>query len=238
MLEGMMICAYAIGAEEGYIYVRAEYPKAVQRLKDAIRQLLAKGFLGKRHLRVEHGLFHKDKGRRRRFRLRRGDGADRLHRGQDGACPVSGPPSPPTAAYGASPPTSTMSKPTRTCPGSSSTAPEAFSSMGTENSKGSKVFALAGKIQRGGLAEVPMGITINEIVYEIGGGIKGGKKFKAVQMGGPSGGCIPASMGEPAHRLPADQQNRRHHGLGRPRGHGRDDLHGRYGKILPAVHPG
>ncbi len=67
--------------------------------------------------------------------------------------------------------------------------------MGTENSKGSKVFALAGKIQRGGLAEVPMGITINEIVYEIGGGIKDGKKFKAVQMGGPSGGCIPASMG-------------------------------------------
>jgi NADH-quinone oxidoreductase subunit F len=73
---------------------------------------------------------------------------------------------------------------------------EAFSSMGTEGSKGSKVFALAGKIQRGGLAEVPMGITINEIVYEIGGGIKGGKKFKAVQMGGPSGGCIPASMGD------------------------------------------
>ena len=68
--------------------------------------------------------------------------------------------------------------------------------MGTENSKGSKVFALAGKIQRGGLAEVPMGITINEIVYEIGGGIKGDKKFKAVQMGGPSGGCIPASMGD------------------------------------------
>jgi len=74
--------------------------------------------------------------------------------------------------------------------------PEAFSSMGTENSKGSKVFALAGRIQRGGLAEVPMGITINEIVYEIGGGIKGDKKFKAVQMGGPSGGCIPASMGD------------------------------------------
>jgi NADH-quinone oxidoreductase subunit F len=74
--------------------------------------------------------------------------------------------------------------------------PEAFSAMGTENSKGSKVFALAGKIRRGGLAEVPMGITINEIVHEIGGGIRGDKKFKAVQMGGPSGGCIPASMGD------------------------------------------
>jgi NADH-quinone oxidoreductase subunit F len=68
--------------------------------------------------------------------------------------------------------------------------------MGTENSKGSKVFALAGKVRRGGLAEVPMGITINEIVYEIGGGIREGRKFKAVQMGGPSGGCIPASMGD------------------------------------------
>ena len=73
---------------------------------------------------------------------------------------------------------------------------EAFSAMGTDDSKGTKVFALAGKIARGGLAEVPMGITINEIVYEIGGGIKENKKFKAVQMGGPSGGCIPASMGD------------------------------------------
>jgi NADH-quinone oxidoreductase subunit F len=74
--------------------------------------------------------------------------------------------------------------------------PEAFSAMGTENSKGTKVFALSGKIARGGLAEVPMGITINEIVYDIGGGIKDNKKFKAVQMGGPSGGSIPASMGD------------------------------------------
>ena len=116
--------------------------------------------------------------------------------------------------------------------------PEAFSAMGTENSKGTKVFALAGKIKRGGLAEVPMGITINEIVYEIGGGIKGGKKFKAVQMGGPSGGCIPASMGDLQIDYQQINQDRRHHGIRRPRGHGRDDLHGRYGEVLPAVHPG
>ena len=73
---------------------------------------------------------------------------------------------------------------------------EAFAAMGTENSKGTKVFALAGKITRGGLVEVPMGLTINEIIYDIGGGIRDGKKFKAVQMGGPSGGCIPATMGD------------------------------------------
>src|SRR4030042_3412825 len=72
---------------------------------------------------------------------------------------------------------------------------DAFAAMGTENSKGTKVFALAGKISRGGLVEVPMGLTIDEIIYDIGGGIRDGKKFKAVQMGGPSGGCIPATMG-------------------------------------------
>ena len=91
VLEGMMICAYAIGAGEGYIYVRAEYPKAVQRLKDAIRQLLAKGFLGDAYLRVGHELFHKNKGRGGRFRLRRGDGAHRFHRRQEGHAPFQTP---------------------------------------------------------------------------------------------------------------------------------------------------
>ncbi len=91
MLEGMMICAYAIGAGEGYIYVRAEYPKAVQRLRDAIRQLLAKGFLGTNIFGSDMRLLHKDKGRGRRVRLRRGDGAHRFHRRQEGHAPLQAP---------------------------------------------------------------------------------------------------------------------------------------------------
>ena len=195
VLEGMMICAYAIGAEEGYIYARAEYPKAVQRLKDAIRNLLAKGFLGK-------GIF----GSNTNFSIKIKEGAGAFVCGEETALiasiegkrgmPRFRPPFPAQSGLWAKPTNINNVETYANIPWIIVNGPEAFSSMGTENSKGSKVFALAGKIQRGGLAEVPMGITINEIVYEIGGGIKGGKKFKAVQMGGPSGGCIPASMGD------------------------------------------
>jgi len=195
VLEGMMICAYAIGATEGYIYVRAEYPKAVTRLKDAIRQLLAKGFLGK-------NIF----GSRTSFSINTKEGAGAFVCGEETALiasiegrrgmPRFRPPFPAQSGLWGKPTNINNVETYANVPWIIMNGAEAFAAMGTENSKGSKVFALAGRIKRGGLAEVPMGITINEIVHEIGGGIKGDKRFKAVQMGGPSGGCIPASMGD------------------------------------------
>jgi NADH-quinone oxidoreductase subunit F len=195
VLEGMMICAYAIGAEEGYIYVRAEYPKAVQRLKDSIRQALAKGFLGK-------NIFNSPVN----FSIKIKEGAGAFVCGEETALiasiegkrgmPRLRPPFPANKGLWDRPTNINNVETFANLSWIIVNGGEAFAAMGTENSKGTKVFALAGKIARGGLAEVPMGMTINEIVFDIGGGIAGGKKFKAVQMGGPSGGCIPASMGE------------------------------------------
>jgi len=195
VLEGMMICAYAIGAEEGYIYCRAEYPKAVQRLKHSIREDLARGFLGK-------NIF----GSNVNFSIKIKEGAGAFVCGEETALiasiegkrgmPRFRPPFPANKGLWGKPTNINNVETFANVPWIIMNGPEAFAAMGTENSKGTKVFALAGKIARGGLAEVPMGITINEIVFDIGGGIKEGKKFKAVQMGGPSGGCIPASMGD------------------------------------------
>ncbi len=195
VLEGMMIGAYAIGAEVGYIYCRAEYPKAVARLKHSIREALAKGFLGK-------NIF----GSNVNFSIKIKEGAGAFVCGEETALiasiegkrgmPRFRPPFPANKGLWDKPTNINNVETFANIPWIIMNGAEAFAAMGTDNSKGTKVFALAGKIVRGGLAEVPMGITINEIVYDIGGGIKGGKKFKAVQMGGPSGGCIPASMGE------------------------------------------
>ncbi len=195
VLEGMMICAYAIGADEGYIYVRAEYPKAVQRLKDSIRTALSRGFLGK-------NIF----GSNFSFSIKIKEGAGAFVCGEETALiasiegkrgmPRFRPPFPANSGLWNKPTNINNVETFANVAWIILNGPEAFNSMGTNDSKGTKVFALAGKIARGGLAEVPMGITINEIVYDIGGGIKEGKKFKAVQMGGPSGGCIPASMGD------------------------------------------
>ncbi len=195
VLEGMMIGAYAIGAEEGYIYCRAEYPKAVARLKHSIREALARGFLGK-------NIF----GSNVNFSIKIKEGAGAFVCGEETALiasiegkrgmPRFRPPFPANKGLWGKPTNINNVETFANIPWIIMNGAEAFAAMGTENSKGTKVFALAGKIARGGLAEVPMGITINEIVYDIGGGIKGGKKFKAVQMGGPSGGCIPASMGD------------------------------------------
>ncbi len=195
VLEGMMIGAYAIGAEVGYIYCRAEYPKAVARLKHSIREALAKGFLGK-------NIF----GSNINFSIKIKEGAGAFVCGEETALiasiegkrgmPRFRPPFPANKGLWDKPTNINNVETFANIPWIIMNGAEAFAAMGTDNSKGTKVFALAGKIVRGGLAEVPMGITINEIVYDIGGGIKGGKKFKAVQMGGPSGGCIPASMGE------------------------------------------
>jgi NADH-quinone oxidoreductase subunit F len=195
VLEGMMICAYAIGADEGVIYVRAEYPKAVRRLKDSIQDLLARGYLGK-------NIF----GSKMNFNIKIKEGAGAFVCGEETALiasvegkrgmPRFRPPFPANSGLWGKPTNINNVETLANLAWIILNGAEAFSSMGTNDSKGTKVFALAGKIARGGLAEVPMGITINEIVYDIGGGIKENKKFKAVQMGGPSGGCIPASMGD------------------------------------------
>lgn len=195
VLEGMTICACAIGADEAYIYVRAEYPKAIERLKKAIEQAEKKAFLGKHIL-----------GSNINFKIKIKEGAGAFVCGEETALiasiegrrgtPRFRPPFPANKGLWGKPTNINNVETFANIPWIILNGADAFASMGTDNSKGSKVFALAGKIVRGGLVEVPMGITIKEIVHEIGGGIKENKKFKAVQMGGPSGGCIPASMEE------------------------------------------
>ena len=195
VLEGMMVAAYAIGADEAYIYCRAEYPKAVARLRHSIRESLARGYLGKNVFGSNFSLTIKVK-----------EGAGAFVCGEETALiasiegkrgtPRFRPPFPANSGLWGKPTNINNVETFANIPWIITNGPEAFAAFGTDNSKGTKVFALAGKIKRGGLAEVPMGITINEIIYEIGGGIKENKKFKAVQMGGPSGGCIPASMGD------------------------------------------
>lgn len=195
VLEGMMIAAYAIGADEAYIYVRAEYPLAVKRLYLAIAQCEEKGFLGKRIF--DSGID---------FTIKIKEGAGAFVCGEETAlmasiegkrgAPRIRPPFPAKKGLWGKPTNINNVETYANLPWIILNGPGAFAAMGTEKSKGTKVFALAGKIAKSGLAEVPMGITINEIVYDVGGGIKAGKEFKAVQMGGPSGGCIPREMGD------------------------------------------
>lgn len=195
VLEGMAIAAYAIGASEGYIYIRAEYPLAVKRLHMAIEQAQEKGYLGKN---IQNSGFD--------FTIEIREGAGAFVCGEETALMASiegqrgmprfKPPFPAQKGLWNQP---TVINNVETLANVSRIlyeGAEAYSKCGTEKSKGTKVFALAGKIKRGGLIEVPMGITINDIVFDIGGGISSGKPFKAVQTGGPSGGCIPASMGD------------------------------------------
>lgn len=191
VLEGMTIAGYAIGASQGYIYVRAEYPLAVKRLYKAIDQAREMGLLGKNIL---GSGFDFD------IDLRLGAGA--FVCGEETALlnsimgkrgePRPRPPFPANSGLWGKPTLINNVETLANIPTIIRKGAEWFASMGTEKSKGTKVFALAGKINNNGLAEVPMGTTIGEIVFDIGGGIPNGKKFKAVQTGGPSGGCIPA----------------------------------------------
>ena len=195
VLEGMMIAGYAIQADEAYIYVRAEYPLAIERLLIAIKQCEERGFLGK-------NIFNSNIN----FKIKIKEGAGAFVCGEETALiasiegkrgiPRIRPPFPAHKGLWGKPTNINNVETFANIAWIILNGAEAFASMGTEKSKGTKVFALAGKIVGSGLAEVPMGITINEIIFDIGGGIKEGKKFKAVQMGGPSGGCIPASMGD------------------------------------------
>ena len=191
VLEAMAIAGYAIGASQGYIYVRAEYPIAVKRLEIAISQAREYGLLGE-------NIF--DSGFNFDIELRLGAGA--FVCGEETALmtsiegnrgePRPRPPFPALKGLFQKPTILNNVETFANIPQIIVNGPEWFASMGTENSKGTKVFALGGKIHNTGLVEVPMGTTLREIVEEIGGGIPNGKKFKAAQTGGPSGGCIPA----------------------------------------------
>jgi NADP-reducing hydrogenase subunit HndC len=193
VLEAMAICGYATGASEGYIYVRAEYPIAVKRLKIAIKQAREYGLLGKN---IFNSGFDFD------IFVRLGAGA--FVCGEETALmtsiegkrgePRPRPPYPAVKGLFGKPTTENNVETFANVPQIILKGAEFFNSMGTEKSKGTKVFALGGKINNTGLVEVPMGTTLRQIVEDIGGGIPNGKKFKAAQTGGPSGGCIPASM--------------------------------------------
>lgn len=189
IVEAMAICGYSIGSPQGLVYIRAEYPLAIQRLKIAIAQAREYGLLGKD---IFGTGFCFD------IEIRYGAGAfvcgeetALIHsmEGKRGE-PTLKPPFPAEAGYLGKPTNVNNVETLANIPVILTRGAQWFSSIGTERSKGTKVFALAGKINNVGLIEVPMGTTLREVIYEIGGGIKGGKKFKAVQTGGPSGGCL------------------------------------------------
>ena len=193
IVEAMAICGYATGATEGYVYVRAEYPIAVQRLQKAIDDARAYGLLGKNIFGsgFDFDLF-----------IRLGAGA--FVCGEETALmtsiegnrgePRPRPPYPAVKGLFGKPTTENNVETFANIPQIILNGAEFFNTMGTEKSKGTKVFALGGKINNTGLVEVPMGTTLREIIEDIGGGIPNGKKFKAAQSGGPSGGCLPASL--------------------------------------------
>jgi NADH-quinone oxidoreductase subunit F len=193
VIEGMLIAGYAMGATKGYIYCRAEYPLAIHRLKIALSQARDKRFLGENIL-----------GSKYSFSISIKEGAGAFVCGEETAMiasiegrrgmPKRRPPFPTQAGLFGHPTSINNVESFANVPWIIENGAEKFSSIGTEKSKGTKVFALAGKISRGGLVEVPMGTTIKEIVEDIGGGSSTGKPLKAIQMGGPSGGCIPASL--------------------------------------------
>ncbi|MHC4692030.1 MAG: NAD(P)H-dependent oxidoreductase subunit E [Planctomycetota bacterium] len=193
IIEGAAIAAYSVGADQGYFYIRAEYPLATKRMSEAIDKCIKRGFLGDNimgsgfslHLEIAAGagafvcgeetaLMASIEGRRGMPRLR--------------------PPYPAVSGLWDQPTLINNVETYAAVPWIIRNGADAFAQLGTGNSKGTKVFALAGKVARGGLIEVPMGISIKEIIEDIGGGIAGGLKFKAVQVGGPSGGCVPAKL--------------------------------------------
>jgi NADH:ubiquinone oxidoreductase subunit F (NADH-binding)/NAD-dependent dihydropyrimidine dehydrogenase PreA subunit/(2Fe-2S) ferredoxin len=193
VIEGMIIGAYAIGANEGFIYVRDEYPLAIQKLKIAIRQAEEAGILGDNIMGSGFSL---------RINLFRGGGAFVCGESTALMASIEGKVGEPRAKHIHTTESGLLDKPSNlnnvetwnNIPMIISRGAGWFSKIGTKGSKGTKVFSIVGKVKNTGLIEVPMGITLREIVYDIGGGIPDGKKFKAVQTGGPSGGCIPESL--------------------------------------------
>jgi NADH:ubiquinone oxidoreductase subunit F (NADH-binding)/(2Fe-2S) ferredoxin/NAD-dependent dihydropyrimidine dehydrogenase PreA subunit len=193
VIEGLMIAAYSIGASKGYIYIRAEYPLAIKRLTIAIKQAEEHGFIGENIL-----------GSRFSFQLKLKKGAGAFVCGEETALmasiegrrgmPRSRPPYPAQYGLHGKPTTINNVKTLATIPAIIHKGADWYASIGTDKNKGTTVFALTGKIVNSGLVEVPLGTKLRTIINDIGGGVPKGKKFKAVQTGGPSGGCIPASF--------------------------------------------
>lgn len=193
LIEGMLIGAYAIGAKNAVVYVRAEYPIAIKRLERAIEQATEAGYLGDNILGTDFSC---------KMTIKAGAGAfvcgeetaliESLegHRGM----PRLKPPFPAQSGYWRKPSNINNVETFANVSWIINNGGAAFASMGTEGSKGTKVFAVTGKVKRSGLVEIPMGKTLRDVIFDIGGGMKGDKAFKAVQMGGPSGGCIPAEL--------------------------------------------
>lgn len=193
LIEGMLIGAYAIGAKNAVVYVRAEYPLAIKRLERAIEQATEAGYLGDNILGTDFSC---------KMTIKAGAGAfvcgeetaliESLegHRGM----PRLKPPFPAQSGYWRKPSNINNVETFANVSWIINNGGAAFASMGTEGSKGTKVFAVTGKVKRSGLVEIPMGKTLRDVIFDIGGGMKGDKAFKAVQMGGPSGGCIPAEL--------------------------------------------
>ena len=193
VLEGMLIASYAIGAREGYIYVRAEYPLAVRRLRLAIAEAEGRGLLG-------DDLF----GSGWDFHLKIKEGAGAFVCGEETALiasiegrrgmPRTRPPFPAVRGLWGKPTNINNVETYANVPWIIANGSAAYAAVGSETCKGTKAFSLAGKIVNGGLAEVPMGSTLRHVIFDVGGGVKDGKAFKAVQLGGPSGGCVPAAL--------------------------------------------
>ena len=201
LIEGIAIAAYAVGADEGFLYIRAEYPLAVKRMGQAINTCQQRGFLGNKILESSFSL-----------QLKIVPGAGAFVCGEETALiasiegrrgmPSLRPPFPAESGLWGKPTLISNVETYTVMPWIIRNGPDAFAKLGTPESKGTKVFALAGKIARGGLVEVPMGISIHQIIEDIGGGITEGLRLKAVQVGGPSGGCVPVEM---AH-IPVDYE--------------------------------
>lgn len=201
IIEGMLIAAVATGATEGIFYIRAEYPLAVERITEALRICEREGITG-------NGIM----GSELRFSLRIFEGAGAFVCGEETALiasmeglrgnPKLRPPWPAISGFNGLPTLINNTETFSLIPWIFRNGAEKFAAIGTAQSKGTKVFALAGKVNRGGLIEVPMGISVRKIVEEIGGGVPAGRTFKAVQIGGPSGGCIPASLAD----MPVDYE--------------------------------
>ncbi len=193
LIEGMLIAAYAIGAKEAVVYVRAEYPLAIVRLKHAIEEARQRGYLGEN---IMGSSFSCD------MRIKAGAGAfvcgeeTALIESLEGnrGMPRLKPPFPAQAGYWLKPSNINNVETFANVTWIINNGGEAFAALGTENSKGTKVFAVTGKVKRGGLVEVPMGKTLREVIFDIAGGVRDGRSFKAVQLGGPSGGCIPERL--------------------------------------------
>lgn len=195
VIEGMLIASLALPAEAGFLYIRAEYPLAIQRISDALAICKARGYLGQDLLQSGHN-----------FDLQVASAAGAFVCGEETALlasiqgergmPRLRPPYPAEAGLWGKPTLVNNVETFAALPWIIRNGAAAFAALGTSQSKGTKTFALAGKVARSGLVEVPMGLTLRRIVEEIGGGVRGGKKLKAIQVGGPSGGCVPAELAD------------------------------------------